>query len=98
MRAVRIAIGSEPISFSQKMPPKEKEEVPEVWTQRWYPYVKIKEPQEMPDVMAKFIVDTTEQVTAFSGVEPCLPLNSTLLRDFPVHPRLTTSGHPEGGF
>ena len=52
------------------MPPKEKEEVPEVWTQRWYPYVKIKEPQEMTDVMAKFIVDTTEQVIFFGEPNP----------------------------
>merc|ERR1711990_328557 len=44
---------------SRRMPPKEKEEVPEVWTNRWG--VKIREPQEMSDVMAKFVIDTTEE-------------------------------------
>ena len=42
------------------MSKKEKEEVPEVWTTKWG--VKIREPQEMPDIMAKFVVDITETV------------------------------------
>merc|ERR1712216_988532 len=42
-----------------RMSKNEKEEVPEVWTSKWG--VKIREPQEMADIMAKFVVDTTEQ-------------------------------------
>merc|ERR1719409_135980 len=41
------------------MSKKEKEEVPEVWTEKWG--VKIREPQEMPTTMAKFCVETVEQ-------------------------------------
>merc|ERR1711998_822158 len=43
----------------ERMSKKEKEEVPEVWTQKWG--VKIREPQEMPDTMAKFVVDVTDK-------------------------------------
>merc|ERR1712054_30660 len=45
--------------IEERMSKKEKEEVPEVWTSKWG--VKIREPQEMPDIMAKFVIDTTEQ-------------------------------------
>merc|ERR1712072_956359 len=42
-----------------RMPPKEKEEPVEVWTEQWG--VKIREPQEMPSVMAKDVIDYTNQ-------------------------------------
>merc|ERR1711988_353124 len=41
------------------MSKKEKEEVPEVWIEKWN--VKIREPQEMPDSMAKFVIDATHK-------------------------------------
>jgi len=58
------------------MPPKEKEEAPEVWTTRQFTIgeekevfsVKIREPQEMPDVMTKFVCETTEAVRRNSVV------------------------------
>merc|ERR1711937_698627 len=52
------------------MSKKEKEEVVEVWTERWNEgrapseLVKIREPQEMGDTMAKFCVDAVDK--AFS--------------------------------
>jgi len=41
------------------MSKKEKEEAPEVWTQKWG--VNIREPQEMSDSMTKFTIDATEK-------------------------------------
>jgi hypothetical protein len=52
------------------MPPKEKEEVPEVWTTKWG--VKIREPQEMTDTMATFVIETTEKVCATASSIPTL--------------------------
>ena len=61
----------------QRMPPKEKEEVPEVWTKREFTTgegdaketfsMKIREPQEMSDVMTKFVCETTEAVGLGQG-------------------------------
>merc|ERR1711907_155697 len=41
------------------MSKKEKEEAPEVWTEKWG--VKIREPQEMPTTMAKFCIETVDK-------------------------------------